>query len=237
MQHRSTRTNKGVYWLFLLDSKWSLFAPFWSVSCPGSCRPVLSEHKNSSSHTSSSNNKKVEVIDLTLDSSSEEEEEEDDDDDNDDEPPPKRARQSLSPTSPPVTKGFVFITVHWIPNGLGINHMKHSTPKMLLLNYYFKWLLIDWESIFRFTSSTLQFYSQLFNFCSNRVLNLHHQASPVTRAPSMPAVETNYIPPPPPLIQDYHHYYHTPSDLSGMRPNAMHAWGLWRICSRFLRLQ
>ncbi|KAF7699071.1 E3 SUMO-protein ligase PIAS1 isoform X2 [Silurus meridionalis] len=109
----------------------------------GSCRPVLSDHKNSSSHTSSSNNKKVEVIDLTLDSSS--------DDDNDDEPPPKRACPSLSPTSPTVTKG---------------------------------------------------------------VLNLHHQASPVTRAPSMPAVETNYIPPPPPLIQDYRHYYHTPSDLS-----------------------
>uniref|UniRef100_A0A671SPC2 Protein inhibitor of activated STAT, 1b n=1 Tax=Sinocyclocheilus anshuiensis TaxID=1608454 RepID=A0A671SPC2_9TELE len=45
------------------------------------------------------------------------------------------------------------------------------------------------------------------------VLNLHHQASPLARAPSMPAMETNYIPPPPPLIQDYHHYYHTPSDL------------------------
>uniref|UniRef100_A0A9J8CPC1 Protein inhibitor of activated STAT 1 n=1 Tax=Cyprinus carpio carpio TaxID=630221 RepID=A0A9J8CPC1_CYPCA len=47
------------------------------------------------------------------------------------------------------------------------------------------------------------------------VLNLHHQASPLARAPSMPAMETNYIPPPPPLIQDYRHYYHTPSDLSG----------------------
>uniref|UniRef100_A0A672T3U3 E3 SUMO-protein ligase PIAS1-like n=1 Tax=Sinocyclocheilus grahami TaxID=75366 RepID=A0A672T3U3_SINGR len=46
------------------------------------------------------------------------------------------------------------------------------------------------------------------------VLNLHHQASPLARAPSMPAMETNYIPPPPPLIQDYHHYYHTPSELS-----------------------
>ncbi|XP_060733914.1 E3 SUMO-protein ligase PIAS1 isoform X3 [Tachysurus vachellii] len=112
----------------------------------GSCRPVLSEHKNSSSHTSGSNSKKVEVIDLTLDSSSE-------DDDNDEEPPPKRPCPSLSPASPPVTKG---------------------------------------------------------------VLNLHHQASPVTRAPSMPAVETNYIPPPPPLIQDYRHYYHTPSDLSDL---------------------
>uniref|UniRef100_A0A3Q3VR24 Uncharacterized protein n=1 Tax=Mola mola TaxID=94237 RepID=A0A3Q3VR24_MOLML len=45
------------------------------------------------------------------------------------------------------------------------------------------------------------------------VLNLHSQASPVTRAPSMPPVETSYIPPPPPLIQDYRHYYHTTSDL------------------------
>uniref|UniRef100_A0A8C1EPM7 Protein inhibitor of activated STAT 1 n=1 Tax=Cyprinus carpio carpio TaxID=630221 RepID=A0A8C1EPM7_CYPCA len=48
------------------------------------------------------------------------------------------------------------------------------------------------------------------------VLNLHHQASPLARAPSMPAMETNYIPPPPPLIQDYRHYYHTPSDLSDL---------------------
>lgn len=50
-----------------------------------------------------------------------------------------------------------------------------------------------------------------------RVLNLHSQASPVTRAPSMPPVETSYIPPPPPLIQDYRHYYHTTSDLPGER--------------------
>lgn len=48
-----------------------------------------------------------------------------------------------------------------------------------------------------------------------RVLNLHSQASPVTRAASMPPVETSYIPPPPPLIQDYRHYYHTASDLPG----------------------
>uniref|UniRef100_A0A3Q1J9N2 Protein inhibitor of activated STAT, 1a n=1 Tax=Anabas testudineus TaxID=64144 RepID=A0A3Q1J9N2_ANATE len=46
------------------------------------------------------------------------------------------------------------------------------------------------------------------------VLNLHHQASPVSRTPSMPAVETSYIPPVPPLIQDYRPYYHTPNDLS-----------------------
>ncbi|XP_052322838.1 E3 SUMO-protein ligase PIAS1-like isoform X1 [Oncorhynchus keta] len=48
---------------------------------------------------------------------------------------------------------------------------------------------------------------------SKGVLNLHSQASPVARAPSMPPVETSYIPPPPPLIQDYSHYYHTPNDL------------------------
>ena len=61
----------------------------------------------------------------------------------------------------------------------------------------------------------------LLCFCSDvkfsplRVLNLHGQSSPVTRAPSMPPVDTSYIPPPPPLIQDYRHYYHTPSDLPG----------------------
>ncbi|XP_036390906.1 E3 SUMO-protein ligase PIAS1-like isoform X1 [Megalops cyprinoides] len=48
------------------------------------------------------------------------------------------------------------------------------------------------------------------------VLNLHAQASPVARAPSMPPIDTSYIPPPPPLIQDYRHYYHTPSDLSDL---------------------
>uniref|UniRef100_A0A672G1R6 Protein inhibitor of activated STAT, 1b n=1 Tax=Salarias fasciatus TaxID=181472 RepID=A0A672G1R6_SALFA len=96
------------------------------------------EHKRSSHD----NNKKVDVIDLTLDSSSE--------DELDDEPPPKRPCPSLSPVSPPPSKG---------------------------------------------------------------VLNLHSQASPASRAPSMPPVETSYIPPPPPLIQDYRHYYHTASDL------------------------
>lgn len=48
------------------------------------------------------------------------------------------------------------------------------------------------------------------------VLNLHSQASPVSRTPSMPQVDTNYIPPPPPLIQDYRHYYSTPTDLSDL---------------------
>ncbi|XP_071392354.1 E3 SUMO-protein ligase PIAS1 isoform X2 [Centroberyx affinis] len=104
-----------------------------------SCRTEMPEQKHSSSND---NSRKVDVIDLTLESSSE--------DELDDEPPPKRACPSLSPVSPPPSKG---------------------------------------------------------------VLNLHSQASPVTRAPSMPPVETSYIPPPPPLIQDYRHYYHTPSDL------------------------
>ena len=48
-------------------------------------------------HGSSHDNKKVDVIDLTLDSSSEEE--------LDDEPPAKRPCPSLSPQSPPATKG------------------------------------------------------------------------------------------------------------------------------------
>ncbi|XP_052008758.1 E3 SUMO-protein ligase PIAS1-like isoform X2 [Xyrauchen texanus] len=117
-----------------------------SASSNDSCQSVVSDHRNSSSHSNSSN--KVEVIDLTLDSSSD-----DEDDDDNDEPPLKRTCPSLSPTSPPASKG---------------------------------------------------------------VLNLHHQASPLARAPSMPPVETNYIPPPPPLIQDYRHYYHTPSDLSDL---------------------
>ncbi|XP_016427147.1 E3 SUMO-protein ligase PIAS1-like [Sinocyclocheilus rhinocerous] len=50
----------------------------------------------------------------------------------------------------------------------------------------------------------------------NGVLNLHRQASPVSRTPSMPQVDTSYIPPPPPLIQDYRHYYSTPGDLSDL---------------------
>uniref|UniRef100_A0A8B9L7D6 Protein inhibitor of activated STAT 1 n=1 Tax=Astyanax mexicanus TaxID=7994 RepID=A0A8B9L7D6_ASTMX len=56
------------------------------------------------SSNNSSNSKKVEVIDLTLDSSS--------DDDNDDEPPSKQACPSLSPISPPVSKGYVSVIKH-----------------------------------------------------------------------------------------------------------------------------
>ncbi|XP_076852006.1 E3 SUMO-protein ligase PIAS1-like [Brachyhypopomus gauderio] len=48
------------------------------------------------------------------------------------------------------------------------------------------------------------------------VLNLCTQASPVSRTPSMPQVEPNYIPPPPPLIQDYRHYYPTPNELTDL---------------------
>ncbi|XP_076143371.1 E3 SUMO-protein ligase PIAS1 isoform X2 [Alosa pseudoharengus] len=51
---------------------------------------------------------------------------------------------------------------------------------------------------------------------SKGVLNLHTQASPVSRTPNMPQVDTNYIPPPPPLIQDYRHYYPTHNDLSDL---------------------
>ncbi|XP_067105392.1 E3 SUMO-protein ligase PIAS1-like isoform X3 [Osmerus mordax] len=50
---------------------------------------------------------------------------------------------------------------------------------------------------------------------SNGVLNLHPQASPVSRTPSMQAVDSSYIPPVPPLIQDYRQYY-TPNDLSDL---------------------
>uniref|UniRef100_A0A8B9LPD2 Protein inhibitor of activated STAT, 1a n=1 Tax=Astyanax mexicanus TaxID=7994 RepID=A0A8B9LPD2_ASTMX len=55
-----------------------------------------------------------------------------------------------------------------------------------------------------------------------KVLNLCTQPSPVSRTPSMPQVETNYIPPPPPLIQDYRHYYPTPNDLSGTDTHTQH---------------
>lgn len=53
---------------------------------------------------SNDNSKKVDVIDLTLDSSSE--------DELDDEPPPKRVCPSLSPISPPPTKGWAFNRRH-----------------------------------------------------------------------------------------------------------------------------
>lgn len=66
-----------------------------STSCflTDTSRTEMHEPKRSSSD----NSKKVDVIDLTLDSSSE--------DELDDEPPPKRVCPSLSPISPPPTKG------------------------------------------------------------------------------------------------------------------------------------
>lgn len=64
-----------------------------------------------------------------------------------------------------------------------------------------------------------------------RVLNLHHQASPVSRTPSMPAVDNSYIPPVPPLIQDYRPYYHTPNDLSGNN-RARASWNWELSCSK-----
>lgn len=70
-----------------------------------------------------------------------------------------------------------------------------------------------------------------------RVLSLHAQASPVARTPSMPPVDTSYIPPPPPLhpIQDYRHYYHTPNDLSGtgVRPALLQLLALMTIPEGF----
>lgn len=142
-----------------------------STSC------FLSDTSRTETHepkrSSSDNSKKVDVIDLTLDSSSE--------DELDDEPPPKRVCPSLSPISPPPTKGWEF------NNGSYFGDSVHDTGVNLV-----------WLTLFLL-----------------RVPNLHSQASPVTRAPSMPPVETSYIPPPPPLIQDYRHYYHTTSDLPG----------------------
>lgn len=128
--------------------------------------------------SSSDNSKKVDVIDLTLDSSSE--------DELDDEPPPKRVCPSLSPISPPPTKGWAF---HWT-----------------------QWKLFQgfWSRLRCFISVV-----NLLWLFPHRVPNLHSQVSPVPRAPSMPPVETSYIPPPPPLIQDYRHYYHAASDLPG----------------------
>lgn len=67
----------------------SLLCPFLDLS-----RTDSHEQKRGSSHD---NSKKVDVIDLTLDSSS--------DDELDDEPPPKRPCPSLSPVSPPPSKG------------------------------------------------------------------------------------------------------------------------------------
>uniref|UniRef100_A0A671VJH7 Protein inhibitor of activated STAT 1 n=1 Tax=Sparus aurata TaxID=8175 RepID=A0A671VJH7_SPAAU len=109
----------------------------------------------------------------------------------DDEPPPKRACPSLSPVSPPPNKGYV------------------SKPQTGNKYMYFGDLCTQ---LCHVTSFVTNIDVALFPF---RVLNLHSQASPVTRAPSMPPVETSYIPPPPPLIQDYRHYYHTTNDLPG----------------------
>lgn len=65
----------------------------FAVSFLDSSRKDTHDQKRSSHD----NSKKVDVIDLTLDSSSE--------DELDDEPPPKRPCPSLSPVSPPPTKG------------------------------------------------------------------------------------------------------------------------------------
>lgn len=64
-------------------------------------------------------------------------------------------------------------------------------------------------------SLPLNTFMRFVESSARRVLNMHHQASPVSRTPSMPAVDASYIPPVPPLIQDYRPYYPTPNDLSG----------------------
>lgn len=55
-----------------------------------------------------------------------------------------------------------------------------------------------------------------FFFPPSSILNLPHQASPVSRTPSLPAVDTSYINTS--LIQDYRHPFHMtpmPYDLQG----------------------
>lgn len=69
-----------------------------------------------------------------------------------------------------------------------------------------------------------------------RVLNLHHQASPVSRTPSMPPVDTSYIPPVPPLIQDYRPYYHTPNELSGNPARQRSRWPMCGVRCQHRRL-
>ncbi|NXC17203.1 PIAS1 ligase, partial [Corythaeola cristata] len=57
----------------------------------------------------------------------------------------------------------------------------------------------------------------LSTFVSSSILNLPHQASPVSRTPSLPAVDTSYINTS--LIQDYRHPFHMtpmPYDLQGL---------------------
>lgn len=56
-------------------------------------------------------------------------------------------------------------------------------------------------------------------FSSSSILSLPHQASPVSRTPSLPAVDTSYINTS--LIQDYRHPFHMtpmPYDLQGESP-------------------
>lgn len=79
----------------------SLSAPSSFVGSLVSTSSFLTDTSRTEKHepkrSTGDNSKKVDVIDLTLDSSSE--------DDLEDEPPPKRVCPSLSPISPPPTKG------------------------------------------------------------------------------------------------------------------------------------
>ncbi|XP_061450877.1 E3 SUMO-protein ligase PIAS1 isoform X3 [Rhineura floridana] len=59
--------------------------------------------------------------------------------------------------------------------------------------------------------------SPINNKSSSSILSLPHQVSPVSRTPSLPAVDTSYINTP--LIQDYRHPFHMtpmPYDLQGL---------------------
>lgn len=58
----------------------------------------------------------------------------------------------------------------------------------------------------------------VFYFPPRSILSLPHQASPVSRTPSLPAVDTSYINTS--LLQDYRHPFHMtpmPYDLQGKR--------------------
>ncbi|KAJ0056467.1 hypothetical protein NL108_008058, partial [Boleophthalmus pectinirostris] len=162
----------------------------------GSCRTSSSsEHHSSSSsssalsnHNHSSSSKRVEVIDLTLDSSSE--------DEGPDSPAPAPAPVSAPAPAPAPVPAPVSAPAAPPQPQHQAQTQPHTQP----------------PPIKRACPSLSPTSPPVIN---KGVLNLHHQASPVSRTPSMPTVETGYVPPVPPLIQDYRPYYHTPNDLSG----------------------
>lgn len=86
------------------------------------------------------------------------------------------------------------------------------------------------DLILELLSVPVNTFMRFVDSSAHRVLNMHHQASPVSRTPSMPAVDPSYIPPVPPLIQDYRPYYPTPNDLSGMYLSGGHLQLLRLLC-------